>query len=82
MPSRISDTTKNSQGHRIHLRRFDGPDKVMAENLEPDLLIQDDIGTKKKLPKRLSEYPAEVIMRRYESHSTMLTSVRSFVGRW
>ena len=47
----------------------------MAENLKPDLLTLDAID-KKKLPKRPSEYPAEVIMQRYEPHSTMITSVR------
>jgi DNA replication protein DnaC len=54
---------------------FDGQDKVMSKFLKPDLLIIDDMGIK-KLPKRSGEYFFEVIMRRYEVKSTMMTSNR------
>jgi hypothetical protein len=43
--------------------------------LKPDLLIVDDMGMK-QLPKRSGEYLFEIIMRRYETRSTMMTSNR------
>ena len=42
---------------------------------KPDLLIVDDMGMK-HLPKRSGEYLFEIIMRRYETRSTMMTSNR------
>lgn len=54
---------------------FEGQDKVLARYLKPDLLIIDDMGIK-QLPKRSGEYLFEVIMRRYETRSTMMTSNR------
>lgn len=50
-------------------------DKVMARYLKPDLLIVDDMGMK-QLPKRGGEYLFEIIMRRYETRSTVMTSNR------
>lgn len=50
-------------------------DKVMMRYLKADLLIVDDMGMK-QLPKRSGEYLFEVIMRRYETRSTMMTSNR------
>jgi DNA replication protein DnaC len=50
-------------------------DKVLARYLKPDLLIVDDMGMK-QLPKRSGEYLFEIIMRRHENHSTMMTSNR------
>jgi DNA replication protein DnaC len=50
-------------------------EKVLAKYLKPDLLIVDDMGMK-QLPKRSGEYLFEIIMRRYETHSTMMTSNR------
>lgn len=50
-------------------------DKVMSRYLKPDLLIVDDMGMK-ALPKRSGEYLFEIIMRRYETRSTMMTSNR------
>jgi hypothetical protein len=44
-------------------------------NLKPDLLIIDDMGMK-QLPKRSGEYLFEIIMRRHEVRSTMMTSNR------
>jgi DNA replication protein DnaC len=50
-------------------------DKVLARYLKPDLLIIDDMGMK-QLPKRSGEYLFEIIMRRHEKRSTMMTSNR------
>jgi DNA replication protein DnaC len=50
-------------------------DKMLAHYLKPDLLIIDDMGMK-QLPKRSGEYLFEIIMRRYEKRSTMMTSNR------
>ena len=47
----------------------------MRKYLAPDLLILDDMGMK-KLPKRSGEFLFEIIMRRYEIKSTMMTSNR------
>ena len=54
---------------------FGGQDKVLAKYLVPDLLIIDDMGIK-ILPKRSGEYLFEIIMRRYETKSTIMTSNR------
>lgn len=54
---------------------FGGQDKVLAKYLMPDLLIIDDMGIK-ILPKRSGEYLFEIIMRRYETKSTIMTSNR------
>ena len=54
---------------------FEGADRVMAKYLKADLLIIDDMGIK-QLPKRSGEYLFEIIMRRYETRSTMMTSNR------
>jgi DNA replication protein DnaC len=54
---------------------FDGQDKVMARYLRPDLLIIDDMGIK-RLPKGSGEYLFEIIMRRYETRSTAMTTNR------
>jgi DNA replication protein DnaC len=59
----------------LHDEAFDGQDKVLARYLKPDLLIIDDMGIK-QLPKRSGEYLFEIIMRRYETRSTMMTSNR------
>jgi len=54
---------------------FAGENKVLARYLKPDLLIIDDMGIK-QLPKRSGEYLFEIILRRYETKSTMMTSNR------
>ena len=59
----------------LHDEAFDGHDKIMAKYLLPDLLIIDDMGIK-HLPKRSGEYLFEIIMRRYETKSTVMTSNR------
>ena len=55
-------------------------DKVMAKYLKLDLLILDDMGMK-TLSKRSGEYLFEVIMRRHEIKSTMMTSNRPLEKR-
>jgi DNA replication protein DnaC len=50
-------------------------DKMLTRYLKPELLIVDDMGMK-QLPRRSSECLFEVVMRRYETRSTMMTSNR------
>jgi DNA replication protein DnaC len=50
-------------------------DRVLHPYLKSDLLIIDDMGLR-TLPKHSSEYLLEVIMRRYETRSTIMTSNR------
>ena len=52
-----------------------GQDKLLAKYLKPELLIIDDMGMK-NLPRRAGEILFEIIMRRYETRSTMMTSNR------
>jgi DNA replication protein DnaC len=54
---------------------FAGQDKVLAKYLKPDLLVIDDMGIK-QLPPKGGEFLFEIIMRRYELKSTMMTSNR------
>ncbi len=61
----------------LHDEAMDGHDRVMSRYLKPDLLIIDDFGMK-QLPKRSGEFLFEIVMRRYETRSTMMTSHR----RW
>ncbi len=50
-------------------------DKTLRQYLKPDLLIIDDMGLK-QLPRHAGEYLFEVVMRRYETKSTIMTSNR------
>lgn len=50
-------------------------DRMLARYLKPELLIIDDMGMK-QLPRRSGEYLLEIIMRRHENRSTMMTSNR------
>ena len=50
-------------------------ESILNKYLKPDLLIIDDMGLK-QLPRKAGEYLFEVIMRRYEIRSTMMTSNR------
>lgn len=52
-----------------------GRDRLLRGYLKPDLLIIDDMGLK-QLPKHAGEYLLEVIMRRYETRATIMTSNR------
>ena len=54
---------------------FSGQERVLSHYLKPDLLIVDDMGMK-HLPKQSGEYLFEIIMRRYETRSTIMTSNR------
>jgi len=54
---------------------FAGLDRLLARYLKPDLLIIDDMGIK-QLPRKSGEYLFEIVMRRYETRSTMMTSNR------
>jgi DNA replication protein DnaC len=53
----------------------DADNKMLGRYLKPDLLIIDDMGMK-QLPRRSGEYLLEIIMRRHENRSTMMTSNR------
>lgn len=59
----------------LHQAAFEGEDKTLGRYLKPDLLIIDDMGMK-QLPKRSGECLFEVILRRHEVKSTMMTSNR------
>jgi len=63
----------------LHDEAMDGHERVMARYLKPDLLIIDDFGMK-QLPKRSGEFLFEVVMRRYETRSTMMTTNRPLVS--
>lgn len=52
-----------------------GEDNILRKYLKPDLLIIDDMGLK-QLPRNSGEYLFEIIMRRYENRSTIMTSNR------
>jgi len=59
----------------LHDEAFGGEERMLTKYLKPDLLIVDDMGMK-QLPKRSGEYLFEIIMRRYETRSTIMTSNR------
>jgi DNA replication protein DnaC len=59
----------------LHDEAFDGHERVMNKYLKTDLLILDDMGMK-NLPKRSGEYLFEIIMRRHQVRSTIMTSNR------
>lgn len=50
-------------------------DRILKQYIKPDLAIIDDMGLR-ALPKHSGEYLLEVIMRRYETRSTIMTSNR------
>jgi DNA replication protein DnaC len=59
----------------LHDEALGGQDKVLLRYIKPDLLAIDDMGMK-QLPKRSGEYLFEIIMRRYQLRSTIMTSNR------
>ena len=59
----------------IQAENFGDSAKAMKRYLKPDLVIIDDMGIK-KLPKQSGEYLFEIIMRRHETRSTIMTSNR------
>ena len=54
---------------------FNEQDRVLTRYLKPDLLIIDDMGMK-QLPKRSGEFVFEIVMRRHQVRSTIMTSNR------
>lgn len=54
---------------------FSGEEKTLGRYLKTDLLIIDDMGMK-VLPKRSGEFLFEIIMRRHQTRSTVMTSNR------
>ena len=52
-----------------------GESRLLKKYIKPDLLIIDDMGLK-VLPAKSGEILLEIIMRRYENRSTMMTSNR------
>jgi DNA replication protein DnaC len=52
-----------------------GQDRTLVKYLKPDLLIIDDMGIK-HLPKQSGEYLFEIILRRHQVRSTIMTSNR------
>ena len=54
---------------------FNQQDQMLRQYLKPELLIIDDMGLK-ALPKHSGEYLLEVVIRRYENRSTIMTSNR------
>ena len=59
----------------LHEEVLGEDDKVLTRYLKPDLVIVDDMGMK-QLPRRSGEVLFEIVMRRYETRSTMMTSNR------
>ena len=59
----------------LHDEAINQQEKIMERYLRADLLIIDDMGMK-QLPKRSGEYLFEIIMRRYQVRSTIMTSNR------
>ena len=54
---------------------FSGEEKTLARYLTADLVIIDDMGMK-VLPKRSGEFLFEIVMRRHQTRSTIMTSNR------
>ncbi len=59
----------------MHDEAMAGEERVLARYLKPDLVIVDDMGLK-QLPKRSGEFLFEIIMRRHQTRSTIMTSNR------
>ena len=59
----------------LHDEAMEGHERVMNRYLKPDLLIIDDFGMK-QLPKRSGEFLFEIVMRRHETRSTLMTTNR------
>lgn len=59
----------------LHDEAFEGHDRILNRYLKADLLILDDMGMK-QLPQKSGEFLFEIIMRRHELRSTMMTSNR------
>jgi DNA replication protein DnaC len=64
----------------LHDEALGEDNKLLTRYLKPDLLVVDDMGLK-QLPRRSGEVLFEIIMRRYENRSTMMTSNRPLEKR-
>jgi hypothetical protein len=64
----------NSEAYKVEFVAGDGK-TLGVVTLKPDLLIIDDMGMK-QLPKRSGEYFFEIILRRHQVKSTLMTSNR------
>jgi len=62
-------------GELITDETFAGQDKTLAKYLKPELLIIDDMGIK-HLPKQSGEHLFEIVLRRHQLRSTIMTSNR------
>src|SRR5258705_7841329 len=60
---------------RAERRSLKQQNRTLRSYLKPDLVIIDDMGLK-ALPKQSGQYLPEVVMRRYENRSTIMTSNR------
>lgn len=69
----LSDEALGGQGSG--LTGITAATKTLERYLRPDLLMIDDMGMK-QLPKRSGEYLFEIILRRYQVRSTLMTSNR------
>lgn len=59
----------------LHDEALSGQERLLQRYLKPDLLIIDDMGMK-QLPKRSGETLFEIVLRRHEVKSTLMTSNR------
>jgi len=59
---------------------FAGQDRTLSRYLKPDLVIIDDMGIK-HLPKQSGEYLFEIVLRRHQLRSTIMTSNRP-IDEW
>lgn len=59
----------------LHEAAFDVDSRILERYLKPDLLIVDDMGMK-ELPRKSGECLFEIILRRHQVKSTMMTSNR------
>ncbi len=78
--SNIRAVARTNRPRRLHDEAFEGHDRILNRYLKPDLLILDDMGMK-HLPKKSGEFLFEIIMRRHELRSTMMTSNRPLEER-
>lgn len=62
-------------GELLQNEALQDKDRLLRQYLKPDLLIIDDMGLK-QLPKHSGEYLLELIVRRHENKSTLMTSNR------
>jgi DNA replication protein DnaC len=74
------DFSFNPGINRAQIYELAGEARLLKKYLKPDLLVIDDMGLK-ILPAKSGEILPEIIMRRYENRSTMMTSNRP-IEKW